>query len=106
MRINLDDHFPIEGLNNYLIGRDFIRISPLTGAKIKGTVKSVRVVYDGNIMGDTYRPVINVTSTNDVTYDYNELFFNVKQTIEKRAKALAKIQEDEEIIKLKNIGDI
>ena len=104
--IHLSNEFPVDELSNYFIGRDFIRVSPITGAETKGTIKTIRIVYDGDLMGSNYRPVINVTSTNNVTYDYDELFFNINEKIEKRAKVLIQIQEMEEEEKLKSIGDI
>jgi len=104
--INLKDEFPVEELSNYFIGRGFIRVSPITGAEISGTVKTIRIVYEGELTGGNFRPVINVTSTNDVTYDYNELFFSINDRKEKRTKLFMKFLEEEEERKLKSIGDI
>ena len=104
--INLKDEFPVEELSNYFVGRGFIRVSPITGAEIKGTVKTIRVVYEGELTGSNFRPVINVTSTNDVTYDYNELFFSINDRKEKRTKLFMKFLEEEEERKIKMVGDI
>jgi hypothetical protein len=104
--INLTDKFPVKELNNYLVGRNFIRVSPLTGAKTKGIIKNVTVIYDGSFFDGMFRPVINITSTNDVTYDYNEIFFDTSKKIEKRSKIVLKIEKGNEEKILGDIDDI
>lgn len=105
MRNNLTDKFPTEDLNNYLAGRDFVRTSPITGAKAYGTVKKVSVIY-GDEYDSNYKIIINVLSTNDVAYDYNELSFKISDSIEKREKIISKIREEEEQKKINDMLDI
>jgi|688.fasta_scaffold558028_1 hypothetical protein len=99
------DKFPLEQLNDYYVGREFVRISPITKHHAKGIVKEV-VMRRNSIEKDEVhysRPQLGIISTQNVDYDFNEVYFNFKSDISERERIFIQIKNQKEEEKLEKI---
>lgn len=102
----MSEKFPMEALNAYYMGREFIRISPITKCSAKGIVKEIVLSKFSHTDKDgTYyvSPHIGVISTENINYDLSEVYFNLREENDKRAKIIEQIIKEKE---LENINKI
>jgi len=103
-----DQKFPLEALNAYYMGREFIRISPVTKCPAKGIVKEIVLSkFSHTDKEGTYyvSPHIGVVSTQNINYDLSEVYFNLKEENDKRVKIINQIIKDKEIEEINKIVD-
>lgn len=102
----ITEKFPLEDLNTYYMGREFVRISPITGHEARGIVKEIVLSrFSHTDKNGTYyvSPQIGVISTENINYDLSEVYFNLKEEAEKRAKIVDQIIKEKEIEKINRI---
>ena len=100
------EKFPLEALNAYYMGREFVRISPITKGEAKGIVKEIVLSrFSHTDKNGTYyvSPHICVVSTENVNYDLSEVYFNLKEENDKRAKIINQIIKEKELEKINKI---
>jgi hypothetical protein len=99
------EKFPLSELNSFYLGKEFLRISPITGCSVKGIVKKIIIRNFSHTENDVYysKPQLGVISTNNVDYDFSEVFFNHKTDLEFRHKIAREIEEKEKEEELEKI---
>jgi len=102
----ITEKFPLEALNAYYVGREFVRISPITKCVAKGTVKEIslsRISHTGTDGTYYSSPQIGVVSTENIHYYLSEIYFNLNEENEKRAKIVVQILEEKELERISKI---
>lgn len=102
----ISEKFPLEALNAYYMGREFIRISPITKCEARGTVKEIVMskISHTDINGVYYTsPNLCVVSTENINYDLSEVYFNLREEAEKREKIINQIMQEKESEKINRI---
>jgi len=91
------EKFPLSELNSFYIGKEFLRISPTTGCSVKGIVKKIILRNFSHTENNIYysKPQLGVISTNNVDYDFSEVFFNHKTDLEFRQRIEQEMEEQE-----------
>lgn len=102
----ISEKFPLESLNAYYMGREFIRISPITKCEARGIVKEIVLsrFSHTDVNGVYYvSPHIGVVSTENIHYDLSEIYFNLKDENDKRAKIIEQILTEKELEEMDKI---